>query len=80
MWSVYILECDNDSYYTGITNDLGRRILQHRKGQGAKYTRAFGVRGLLWSIEVADRSVASKLEIQIKRMSRLEKEKLIAAG
>ena len=39
MWYVYILKCSDDTYYTGITNDLFKRLYTHAKGKGAKYTR-----------------------------------------
>jgi putative endonuclease len=39
-WSVYVLRCADGSYYTGITNDLARRLVAHRAGKASKYTRA----------------------------------------
>jgi putative endonuclease len=39
MWYVYILECNDGTYYTGLTNNLQKRLLKHNQGKGAKYTR-----------------------------------------
>ena len=73
LWFVYILECKNKSLYTGITNDLERRVNEHRSGQGARYTRAFGVAKLVYQEARANRSVASKREAEIKSLTRKQK-------
>ena len=73
MWFVYILECADKTLYTGITNDLDRRINTHNKGKGAKYTRGRIPVSLLKYFERPDKSEALKLEYQIKRLSREEK-------
>jgi putative endonuclease len=39
MWYIYILECSDNTLYTGITTDINRRLLEHNSGKGAKYTR-----------------------------------------
>jgi putative endonuclease len=72
-WVVYILECGDGSLYTGITNDLERRLVAHESGKGAKYTKGRGPFRVLYQEEFADRSAASSRENQIKRMSRAEK-------
>jgi len=77
MWFVYILECNDGTYYTGITNDLEKRILAHNNGTGAKYTRVRRPVRLMVSFEAIDRSLASKEEYRIKQLTRKEKEKLI---
>ena len=77
MWNVYIIECCNGHYYTGITNDLKRRMNEHRLGRGARFTRIFGFKKLLYKEKQPDRSSALKREAQIKRLPRLAKEKLI---
>jgi len=69
-WFVYILECSDGSYYTGVTCDLARRLSEHKSGKGARYTRIKGVKDLLWSMSCANRSVALKLEIKIKSFSK----------
>jgi predicted GIY-YIG superfamily endonuclease len=76
-WSLYILICADGSLYTGITNDLERRLEQHNSGLGAKYTRGRGPVELAYSELHSDRSSASKREYAIKRMSLREKQKLI---
>ena len=77
LWFVYILECKNKSLYTGITNDLERRIHDHRSGQGARYTRAFGVSKLVHQETLAGRSAALKREAEIKSLTRKQKIELI---
>ena len=72
-WVVYILKCVDETLYTGITNDLEKRIAVHGSGKGAKYTRGRLPVELLKFFEVENRSAASKLEIKIKKMSRKEK-------
>ena len=77
---VYILKCHNNAYYTGLTNDLNRRIAMHNSGKGAKYTRAFRPCVLSY-VEVFDtKEEALKREAQIKKMTRKEKEELIGIG
>lgn len=73
MWFVYILRCSDDTLYTGITNNLERRINQHNQGKGAKYTKGRGPVILIKSFECATKSEALKLEYKIKQMSREEK-------
>lgn len=75
---VYILRCDNDSLYTGYTDNLVRRYQAHLKGTGSKYTRSFKPVSIAqcWEIK-ADKSLAMQLERQIKAMSRAEKDQLI---
>lgn len=77
-WTVYIVRCANGSLYTGITNDLAGRIADHNAGRGAKYTAAFGPVTLAWKRRKKDRSSASKMEAAIKRLSRAEKDGLLA--
>ena len=77
-WFVYILECADKTLYTGITTDVKRRVEQHNKGVGAKYTRARLPVKPVFSIEVADRSEASKIEYKIKKLDKKEKLALIA--
>lgn len=77
MWFVYIVECSDGSLYTGITNNLERRLLTHNNGKGGKYTRTRLPVELKASFEVLNRSEASKEEYRIKQLSRIEKIKLI---
>lgn len=63
--------------YTGITTDVKRRFLEHKSGKGGNYTRARGITKLLYVKRSINRSVASKQESQIKKLTREEKIKLI---
>lgn len=78
MWFVYILECADQTFYTGITTDLERRIDEHNGSKsGARYTRSRRPVSLLHYESCADRATATQREIQIKRLSRTEKTQLI---
>lgn len=74
---VYILKCENDSYYTGYTDNLERRYQKHCEGVASKYTRSFKPLKIAASWEVCDKSQAMKIEAYIKKLSRVEKEKLV---
>ena len=77
MYFVYILRCDDRSLYTGITNDLKRRVEEHKKGIGSRYTRSKKSVRLVYSEQARDRSAALKKEAGIKRLSRQKKLELI---
>ncbi len=81
MYYVYIVKCADETLYTGIAKELGRRIDEHNgSDKGAKYTRVRRPVTLVYSEEYTDRSSASKREYEIKKkMSRAEKLKLIAS-
>jgi putative endonuclease len=72
-WTVYILKCADGTLYTGVTNDIERRLAQHRSGAGAKYTRGRGPLELLHAENHGTRSRALKREAEIKSWSREEK-------
>lgn len=77
---VYILHCENDTYYTGYTNDIKKRYQSHLDGTGrCKYTRSFKPLRIAqcWKIN-GDKSFSMKIERMIKKSSRAEKEKFIA--
>ncbi|MAH04730.1 MAG: endonuclease [Alphaproteobacteria bacterium] len=76
-WFVYIVECADNSLYTGITNDLDRRIEQHNSGTGAKYTRNRAPVQLVYSEAVESRADALSREYKIKQLPRIKKIKLI---
>jgi len=80
MYYIYILRCEDNSLYTGITTDLARRLAEHMQGgkKGAKYTRAKKVLRMEAAWEAPDRAQASKLERRIKAMTKSQKEALIA--
>lgn len=77
-WYVYILKCNDNSLYTGSTNNIEKRCVKHNKGKGAKYTAARLPVILLWFTEEANKSDALKLEFKIKKLSREDKLKLIS--
>ena len=77
-WLVYILECSDNTLYTGITNDLEKRLEQHNHGKdGAKYTRVRRPVKCVYTETQENRSEATKREFAIKKISRVEKLKLI---
>lgn len=78
MWTIYILECGDGTLYTGITDDLQRRLKAHSEGKGAKYTRGRGPLTLRYREEAADKGTALKREYAIKQMHRREKLAMIA--
>lgn len=76
-WITYIVECSDESLYTGITNNLDKRIEKHNSGKGAKYTRNRLPVKLVYFIGDMSKSDAAKLEYKIKKMSREDKIRLI---
>jgi putative endonuclease len=79
-WTVYMLECADTSLYTGITVDLDRRLEEHSKGKGAKYTKHRGPFTLVFNERQETRGQALKREAAIKAMTREEKLGLIKTG
>lgn len=78
---VYMLRCTDDSLYTGITTDVKRRFKEHSEGgvKGAKYTKNHPPKEIAAVWQAENRSVASKLERQIKRLTKTQKEALCKA-
>jgi len=76
-WYCYILKCRDNSYYTGITNNLSKRLEKHNQSKGAKYTAAKKPVTLVWSRKFSSKIVALKKENEIKGWNRERKEKLI---
>jgi putative endonuclease len=70
---VYLLRCADGTLYTGITNNLEKRIKQHNEGKGAKYTRGRGPVALVKSFKRLTKSDALKLEYKLKKLSKAEK-------
>lgn len=78
MWHIYMLKCNDDTIYTGITTDLSRRVDEHNSSpKGAKYTRIRRPVELIYSESHIDKSSASKREYQIKQLSKIQKLSLI---
>ena len=76
-WTVYMIRCGDGSLYTGATNNLARRLEQHRKGIGSKFARGRGFLTVAWFKKVAGQSAALKLEAQIKKLPKKDKEQLV---
>ncbi len=76
-WFVYILRCGDGTLYTGITDDVDKRLAAHRAGKGAKYTRGRGPLELAYTEPQQDKSAALRREITIKRLTRQEKLNLL---
>ena len=79
-WIVYILKCADGTLYTGITNDLERRLAQHQSGNGAKYTKGRGPLELVYQECCLDRGFASKRENQIKALGKQAKLLLVSSS
>jgi len=80
-WYVYIIRCADNTLYTGITTDVTRRFNEHN-AQGrltAKYLRGKAPLKLVFQLAIANKSLALQKEFQIKKLSRPEKEDLIAS-
>ena len=76
-WLVYILKCRDGTLYTGVTNDLSRRLVAHQRGNASKYTRARLPVKLVYQETRHTRSSALRREAFIKALSRQEKLGLI---
>ena len=72
-WFVYILECKDGSFYTGVTKSLEKRMKLHKDGKGSKYVKIKGFKKLLFSKECKNRSSAQKEESYIKTLPKYEK-------
>ena len=77
-WYVYLLRCGDGTLYTGTARDVERRLAAHRAGRGAKYTRGRGPLELVYVEAQPDKGAALRRELEIKRLTRRQKELLIA--
>lgn len=79
MYYTYMLRCEDNSIYTGITNNINRRMKEHfeKDKHCAKYTLNHTAKKLECVWESENRGLASKLEYQIKTLSKKQKEELI---
>ncbi len=80
-WFLYIIRCSDNSLYTGITLDMDRRFEEHcsQSKKCAKYLKGKAPLQLVFTTEAGqDKSAASRLEYRIKRLSKLQKERLVA--
>lgn len=78
-WFVYLLRCNDNSLYAGITTDIERRLHQHNHTKlGAKYTRAKRPVTLAFIETATDKSTASKREYQLRKLTKMQKERLVS--
>ena len=73
-----MLRCGDGTLYTGIAVDVEQRLIMHRSGKGAKYTRGRGPLELVYTEVCGTHSDALKRDIQLKALPRTEKEKLFS--
>lgn len=78
-WVCYILRCADESLYTGITNDLEKRLTAHNEGTASKYTRSRLPVAVVYAEPHPDRSSASRREMELKQLPRAAKLALISA-
>ena len=72
-WYVYILECQDGSFYTGVTTDINARMNAHATGNGSKYVYKKGFKKFLKSKQCKDKSDACKCEYAIKQLPKNKK-------
>jgi putative endonuclease len=78
-WYIYIVRCNDNTLYTGITTNLERRLLEHNSGQqGARYTKSRRPVALVYCEQAASRSAATSRESRIKKLKISEKGQLLA--
>lgn len=78
-WFVYLVRCSDQSLYCGVTIDVERRVHEHNHSpKGAKYTKFRRPVVLVYQQSALDRSAACKLEAQIKKLSKVQKERLVS--
>jgi predicted GIY-YIG superfamily endonuclease len=78
IWSLYILECGDGSFYTGVTTDVDRRLREHQAGTASRYTRTRRPVVLAYREECGSRSQSLARECAVKSMSRRRKKELIS--
>jgi len=79
-WFVYVIECKDSRLYTGITNDLDRRIKQHNRGQGCRFTKYRIPVKLVYSETCSSKGEALKREAEIKGWKKDRKLELVTQG
>ncbi|HKL23694.1 MAG TPA: GIY-YIG nuclease family protein [Candidatus Nanoarchaeia archaeon] len=72
-WFVYLLECADGSYYTGVTIDINKRMKAHIEGKGSKYVYRKGFKQLLRAKPCKNKSTAHKYEYEVKQLPKKEK-------
>ncbi|AAV47363.1 putative nuclease [Haloarcula marismortui ATCC 43049] len=79
-YHVYVLRCSDNTFYTGYTTDVERRVREHDAGDGAKYTRGRTPVELIHVESFDSQSDAMSREYEIKQYSRAEKERLVESS
>lgn len=79
-YHVYILECRDGSYYTGIARDLAKRLSAHEAGKGSRYVASRLPFRMVYTEILGSKSAALKREIEIKKMSHEQKVRFVAGG
>ncbi len=79
-WSLYILECRDGSFYTGVTTDVERRLREHQAGTASRYTRSRRPLALVHLEECGSRSQALARECAVKSLGRKAKEELVGGS
>jgi len=77
-WSLYLIRSQDNRLYTGITTDVSRRFAEHQAGKGAKALRGRGTLLLVFSQAIGSHSQALRVEYQVKRLSKIQKERLVS--
>ena len=77
MFYTYMIRCSDNSIYTGMTNNIEKRMLEHLSSKGAKYTKSHKAEKIETVWRSKDKSLACKLEYQIKQLTKQQKESLI---
>lgn len=76
-WNLYVVECADGSYYTGITKDVEKRVQAHNNGKGAKYTATHGPVTLVFQETQASYSAALRREYQVKTLPKQRKVRFV---
>ncbi|MFQ5778732.1 MAG: GIY-YIG nuclease family protein [Terriglobia bacterium] len=76
-WFCYLLQCHDDSFYVGITNDLEERLREHARGKDSEYTAKRRPVRLVWKERSSSRKEARRREVEIKGWSRRKKLELV---
>nr|WP_086941002.1 GIY-YIG nuclease family protein [Thaumasiovibrio occultus] len=77
-WSVYFVRTQCDKLYCGISNDVEKRFVAHQRGRGAKFLNGKAPLHLCWQLNAGTRQQASRLECRLKKLTRKQKEEVIA--
>ena len=77
MYYTYIIRCEDNSLYTGMTNNLEKRFNEHISKKGAKYTKSHAPKMIEIAWKSKDKSLACKLEYYLKRLTKSQKEEIV---